>query len=138
MINIFKGTIKPINVSTKFERQIFYFSNILFYFANDGPTKDSFLPSGHSANRDLLTLGLVDQVDTENVYLSHSIVVNYRGYKVVAKTMPNSLINAKIEANSIKDVFRLLNRVQSDENIVEAVRKLSKLLAIQTCLLTPP
>lgn len=79
----------------------------MFYFANDNVAKDAFLPSGHEANRDLLTLSLVDQVDTDNVYLSHSIVVNYRGYKIVAKTVPNSLISANTEVKSVREIFHL-------------------------------
>jgi len=107
VVNIFKGIIKPINNSSKFEKRIFHFSNILFFFANDNLTKDAFVPSGHEVNRDLLTLSLVDQVDTDNVYLSHSIVVNYRGYKIVAKTIPNSLISTNAEAKSVREIFHL-------------------------------
>ncbi len=86
----------------------------MFFFANDNLNKDVFLLSGHEANRDILTLSLVDQIDTENVYLAHSIVVNYRGYKIVAKTLPNSLITANSEAKSVGEIFHFENKAQND------------------------
>lgn len=54
------------------------------------------MPSGYSANKEILTLSLLEQLETDKVSLSHSAVVNYRGYKIVAKAVPSSLIDADV------------------------------------------
>lgn len=109
---------------------------MLFYFVNDGLKKDSSLPSGYSANKELLTLGLLEYIDTDNVCLSHSAVVTYRGFKVVAKAVPSCLIKSKLENNTVKDIFWRDNKAQSDELILGALRKISKSLGLESEILT--
>lgn len=48
---------------------------------------------------------MLEQVDIDNVYLSHSAVVNYRGFKIVAKAIPSCLIKSTQENNTVKDIF---------------------------------
>lgn len=62
VFKIFNGTIKPLNNSPKLEHQIYYYSSLLFYFVNDGLKEDSKLSSGYSANKEILTLSLLEHL----------------------------------------------------------------------------
>lgn len=71
---------------------------------------------------------MIEQIETENVFFSHSAIISYRGYKIAAKAVPNSIIKADIEYNSLKDIFFRENKAQSDEQVLGAVRKICKCL----------
>jgi hypothetical protein len=87
---------------------------LLFYFAHDGLKEEQWIPSGYSVGKDLLLMSLAEQIDVENVHLSRSAVVSYKGYKMVAKTIPNSVISAHRELNNISDILAGESKVQTD------------------------
>lgn len=99
-MKIFEGKISPINNSQIREEQVYYYFYLLFYFAS--PENNLSGVSQKQANQDILNLNCLDSIDAENLSLSHMIIVNYRGYKIVVRTIPSSFIGHCNDIESVK------------------------------------
>jgi hypothetical protein len=132
VLKIFNGMIEPLNRASKMEHQIYYYCSLLFYFANDELIPDGTLPSGYGASKEVLMLSIIEQLDIENVNLSRSAVVKYRGYKIVVKTIPNFMINTNSEFQNIQDILSQANCSQNDDVVLTALRKISKGLGVES------
>lgn len=62
----------------------------MFYFVSNTPND---ILSSKYTNRDIYNLSVVESLDFENIFLTNMIIVKYRGYKIVVKTVPNTLVN---------------------------------------------
>jgi len=52
-----------------------------------------------------MNISAVEPLDTEGVCLSHMIIVNYRGYKIIVRTIPSSLVNGHTSFATVKELF---------------------------------
>jgi hypothetical protein len=57
--------------------------------------------SNRYVNKDIYNLSMLESLEFDNICLTNMIIVNYRGYKIVVKAVPNSLINEDIRFETI-------------------------------------
>ena len=77
-------------------------------------------------------LGLIQQINIENVYLSRLAVIHYRGFKIVARTIPNFLVSNKDNNIELKSIFEQCKLSDNDDVLVAALRKICKNIGVQS------
>ena len=75
-------------------------------------------------------LSLIEQIDVETLYLSRIATVNYRGFKLIARTVPNFLVNSANDSGQLTDILRRGEINQNDDVLLAALRKISKNLGV--------
>ncbi len=119
MRGIFRGTVQPLCRAARFEQQLFLYSSLLFYFAGEGAA----IPACE-ANRDLINLFLAETVDTTDVCLSQVVLVAYRGYKIVVRTLPSSFL--RTTPRSLPTLLEDNNQLTTNEVLATALRKVCR------------
>lgn len=125
---IFNGSLPPLNSAFKLCDQIYYHQYLLFYFAD---SEGSGLLSSKYVNKDIYNLSLLESLEFDNICLTNMIIINYRGFKIVVKAVPNTLINEDIHFETIQQYFYSNRLQENDDQFGVSIKKISKQLGIE-------
>lgn len=109
-MNIIDKQIPPMNPNCPKKDQTFLFTNIYFSFIDNSFEEKDFVDmlqsneSGMSkfnrkdskaVNNYILNLEVIDNTDGLDLHLSHSVLIQYKGQKLKAQSLPSNLIHTK-------------------------------------------
>ena len=90
-VYLVEGKISPLNPTDDKKKQIYIYNKIFFSLANETVYDHSqekgedATPSSSSINTDLINIQTLHGLNIPNLHVLHMVVVNYRGYKVIAQ-----------------------------------------------------
>ena len=85
------GKIAPLNPTDDKKKHIYIYNKIFFSIANETVLDHSqekgedATPSSSSINTDLVNIESLYQLNIPDLHVLHMVVVNYRGFKVIAQ-----------------------------------------------------
>jgi protein TIF31 len=99
---IVEGKLQAMNHSDEKNKQIYVFNRIFFSITQDTPLTHSLdkgeelIPTGTSSNTDLLQLSELMQVRPDELHLLHTVLVFFRGYRIIAQTILPGLLSSEL------------------------------------------
>ncbi|XP_069788946.1 clustered mitochondria protein homolog isoform X2 [Narcine bancroftii] len=133
------GNIMAINPGEYIKMQMFIWNNIFFSFGFD--IRDNFKASGgdHAAytasSNDLKGIQAYSDLNVEGLHLLGTIIVDYRGYRIVAQSIIPGILEQDQEQYVVYGSINFGKGVISDLEYVGLLLKTSKLLHIQKHLI---
>lgn len=109
-MNIIDKQVCPMNPNCPKKEQTYLFTNIYFSLIDNSFEEKDFVEMLKSNGNNFLRLGkkeskivnnyilnleMVDNTDGLDLHLSHSVLVQYKGQKLRAQSLPSSLIYTK-------------------------------------------
>ncbi|XP_055511855.1 clustered mitochondria protein homolog isoform X1 [Leucoraja erinacea] len=129
------GSIIAINPGEYIKMQMFVWNNIFFSFGFD--IRENFKESGgdHAAyaasSSDLKGIQAYSDVNVEGLHLLGTVIVDYRGYRVVAQSIIPGILEQEQEQNVVYGSIDFGKDVTSHHEYVGLLIKTSKPLRIQ-------
>ncbi|XP_005170337.2 clustered mitochondria protein homolog isoform X2 [Danio rerio] len=129
------GNVMPINPSEEPRQQMFVWNNIFFSLGFD--VRDQYRELGgdsaaHAAPvLDLNGVKAYWVMDQEDLYLIGTAVIDYRGYRVTAKTIMPGILERDQEQSVVYGSIDFGKTVVSDDRYLELLDKPSKKLRVQ-------
>lgn len=97
---IVEGKLQAMNNSEEKKKHIYVYNRIFFSITQDTLLNhsldkgDDMMPTGSSSNTDLIQLRRLIACRPENLHLLHTVIVFYRGYRVIAQTILPGLLSS--------------------------------------------
>lgn len=94
------GRIIPLNPLDEKRKQIYIYKRIFFSMANETIFNHSqekgedATPSSSSINTDLINLNILQALDIPQLNVLNSVIVSYRGFKIIAQCIIPGLLSA--------------------------------------------
>lgn len=99
---IAEGKIQAMNHSDQKKKHIYVHNRIFFSITQDTPTNhtldkgEELIPTGSSSNTDLLQLASLILNRPAHLHLLHTVLVFYRGYRIIAQTILPGLLSSEL------------------------------------------
>ncbi|XP_067910967.1 clustered mitochondria protein homolog [Heterodontus francisci] len=129
------GNIMAINPGEYTKMQMFIWNNIFFSFGFD--IRDNYKESGgdHAAyvasSNDLKGIQAYSNLDVEGLHVLGTVIVDYRGYRVIAQSIIPGILEWEQEQNVVYGLVDFGKTVTSNHEYIKLLLKTSKPLRIQ-------
>ena len=97
---IAEGKLQAMNHSDEKKKHIYVYNRIFFSITQDTPLNHSLdkgeelIPTGSSSNTDLIQLSELIQNRPSSLHLLHTVLVFFRGYRIIAQTILPGLLSS--------------------------------------------
>lgn len=128
------GKIAPLNPTDDKKKHIYIYNKIFFSIANETVLDHSqekgedATPSSSSINTDLVNIESLYQLNIPDLHVLHMVVVNYRGFKVIAQCIIPGILSVDqlncSQYGSIDDGKTIETNPEFEELMIQVCDKL--------------
>lgn len=122
---VVNGSVIPLNPLETEESQMFVYNNIFFSKGNDGRGTFETLGADEAAHvatgKDLEGVKILNSIDSEGLYTLASVVVDYKGIRIVAQSIVPGIFRRQDENSIIYGSVDNGLQVSSDPTFHEAI-----------------
>ncbi|XP_029199165.2 clustered mitochondria protein homolog [Acropora millepora] len=129
------GNVMAINPGEDEKKRMFIWNNIFFSFAFD--SRDHFQELGgdeaaySAAGGDLQGVTAYNRLDTQGLYTLSTVIVDYRGYRVIAQSIIPGILQREQEQSVVYGSADSGKTISSHEKFLELLNKAGKAIRVR-------
>ncbi|XP_028517938.1 clustered mitochondria protein homolog [Exaiptasia diaphana] len=134
-MTVVDGNVMAINPGEDEKKRMFLWNNIFFSFAFDSREHYSDMggdDAAHAAaNGDMMGVMAYNRIDTKGLFTLGTVVVDYRGYRVIAQSIIPGILQREQEQSVVYGSIDSGKNIASHKKFVELLEKAGRLLHIR-------